>query len=89
MSVQRDEIFGPVVCAIPFDRAEEIPSVANRNRYGLAASVWTRDISKALRLAKTVDVGAVWINCTNVFNPNLRRGDEGIRLGTREWRRRR
>jgi phenylacetaldehyde dehydrogenase len=71
MSVQRDEIFGPVVCAIPFDSAEEIPTVANRTRYGFAASVWTRDISKALRLAKTLNAGAVWINCTNVFDPNL------------------
>jgi len=71
MSVEREEIFGPVVCAIPFDSAEEIPAVANQTLYGLAASIWTRDISKALRLAKTLNAGAVWVNCSDVFDPNL------------------
>jgi phenylacetaldehyde dehydrogenase len=71
MRVQREEIFGPVVCAIPFDSAEEIPAVANQTRYGLAASIWTRDISKALRLAKALKAGAVWVNCSDVFDPNL------------------
>ena len=71
MSVEREEIFGPVVCAIPFDSAEEIPAVANQTRYGLAASIWTRDISKALRLAKALNVGGVWVNCCDVFDPNL------------------
>ena len=71
MSVQREEIFGPVLCAIPFDNADEIPSVANQTRYGLAASIWTRDISKALRLAKAINAGAVWVNCSDVFDPNL------------------
>jgi phenylacetaldehyde dehydrogenase len=71
MSVEREEIFGPVVCAIPFDSAEEIPAVANQTLYGLAASIWTRDISKALRLAKALNAGAVWVNCSDVFDPNL------------------
>lgn len=71
MSVQREEIFGPVLCAMPFKTAEEIPAVANQTRYGLAASIWTRDISKALRLAKMLNVGAVWINCPEAFDPNL------------------
>jgi phenylacetaldehyde dehydrogenase len=71
MSVEREEIFGPVVCAIPFGSAEEIPAVANQTLYGLAASIWTRDISKALRLAKALNAGAVWVNCFNVFDPNL------------------
>ena len=71
MSVEREEIFGPVVCAIPFDSAEEIPAVANQTPYGLAASIWTRDISKALRLAKALNAGAVWVNCSDVFDPNL------------------
>ena len=71
MSVQREEIFGPVLCAMSFESAEEIPSVANQTRYGLSASIWTRDISKALRLAKTLKAGAVWINSTDAFDPNL------------------
>lgn len=71
MSVEREEIFGPVVCAIPFGSTEEIPAVANQTLYGLAASIWTRDISKALRLAKALNAGAVWVNCFNVFDPNL------------------
>jgi acyl-CoA reductase-like NAD-dependent aldehyde dehydrogenase len=49
MSVQREEIFGPVLCAMPFESAEEIPPVANQTRYGLAASIWTRDVSKGAR----------------------------------------
>ena len=65
------EIFCPVVCAIPFESAEEIPAVANQTLYGLAASIWTRDISKALRLAKALNAGAVWVNCSDVFDPNL------------------
>ena len=71
MSVQREEIFGPVLCAMPFESAEEIPAVANQTRFGLSASVWTRDISKALRLAKALNVGAVWVNCSEAFDPNL------------------
>ena len=71
MSVQREEIFGPVLCAMPFESAEEIPPVANNTRYGLAATIWTRDTSKALRLAKALNAGAVWVNCSNVFDPNL------------------
>ena len=57
--------------ALPFDCAEEIPAVANQTRYGLAATIWTRDTSKALRLAKILNAGAVWINCAEAFDPNL------------------
>ena len=86
MSVQRDEDLLAGRLRDTFDSAEEIPSVANRTRYGLAASVWTRDL-KALRLAKTLNAGAVWINCMNLFDPNLPWGGyEEIRLGMREWR---
>jgi acyl-CoA reductase-like NAD-dependent aldehyde dehydrogenase len=71
MRVQREEIFGPVLCAMSFEDVEGIPSIANQTRYGLSANIFTRDISKALRLAKALNVGAVWVNCSDVFDPHL------------------
>jgi phenylacetaldehyde dehydrogenase len=68
MSVVREEIFGPVVCAIPFDSPEEIVPIANNTNYGLAAGVFTRDISKAHRTAKRLRAGTVWINTYHVFD---------------------
>jgi len=68
MSVVREEIFGPVVCAIPFDSPDEIVPVANETNYGLAAGVFTRDISKAHRTAKRLRAGTVWINTYHVFD---------------------
>ena len=73
MKVVREEIFGPVVCAEPFDDTdlERIAKKANATIYGLAASVWTRDISKAHKLAGLIRSGTVWINCHNVFDASL------------------
>ncbi|MGB2605780.1 MAG: aldehyde dehydrogenase family protein [Candidatus Sulfotelmatobacter sp.] len=71
MKVVREEIFGPVVTAIPFNEPEEVISFANDTVYGLAAAVWTRDISKAHRMAAKLRAGTVWINCYNVFDPAL------------------
>ena len=68
MKVVREEIFGPVVCAIPFDSPDEIVPVANDTNYGLAAGVFTRDISKAHRTAKRLRAGTVWINTYHVFD---------------------
>ena len=71
MSIVREEIFGPVVVAEPFTKPEELISRANQTQYGLAAGVWTRDISKAHRIAAGLKAGTVWINCYNVFDSAL------------------
>jgi phenylacetaldehyde dehydrogenase len=71
MKVVREEIFGPVVTAIPFHSPEEIVAKANDTIYGLAAGVWTRDISKAHRVASLLRAGTVWINCYNIFDAAL------------------
>jgi phenylacetaldehyde dehydrogenase len=71
MSIVREEIFGPVVVAEPFTKPEELIHRANQTHYGLAAGVWTRDISKAHRVAAALRAGTVWINCYNVFDAAL------------------
>jgi phenylacetaldehyde dehydrogenase len=71
MKVVREEIFGPVVTAIPFRNIEEIAAKANDSVYGLVAGVWTRDIKKAHKLASLLRAGTVWINCYNVFDASL------------------
>jgi phenylacetaldehyde dehydrogenase len=71
MSIVREEIFGPVVVAEPFTNPEELISRANKTEYGLAAGIWTRDISKAHRIAAELRAGTVWINCYNIFDAAL------------------
>jgi phenylacetaldehyde dehydrogenase len=68
MKVVREEIFGPVVCAIPFDSEEDVVDTGNATSFGLAAGVWTRDINKAHRTAHRLRAGTVWINCYSVFD---------------------
>src|SRR5580658_1274777 len=71
MKVVEEEIFGPVVAAIPFSDPAELVTQANDSVYGLAAGVWTRDIQKAHRLASQLRAGTVWINCYNIFDAAL------------------
>lgn len=68
MTVAREEIFGPVVCAIPFKNHENLVHQANDTIYGLSAGIWTRDIGKAHRLAKEIKAGTIWVNCYNCFD---------------------
>ncbi|WP_421657444.1 aldehyde dehydrogenase family protein [Leptothermofonsia sp. ETS-13] len=60
--IAQEEIFGPVVCAIPFDHEEEAIAIANNSFYGLSGSIWTQDISRALRVAKAIETGVISIN---------------------------
>src|SRR5271166_263434 len=71
MKVVDEEIFGPVVCAMPFKQIDEVAAEMNQTTYGLAGAVWTKDISKAHRMAKAMKAGTVWINCYNVFDAAL------------------
>ncbi len=69
LSIVKEEIFGPVVAATPFESWEELVSRANQSRYGLAAGVWTKDVSKAHRFARDVQAGTVWVNGYGMFDP--------------------
>ena len=62
MEFMQEELFGPVVGVIPFSSEDEMIRLANDTRYGLASGIWTRDINRALRFAKNVEAGTVWIN---------------------------
>ena len=62
MRIAREEIFGPVASVIPFDDVEEAISIANDTIYGLAAGVWTQDLSRAHRLVKDIEAGIIWVN---------------------------
>eukprot|EP00605_Chrysophyceae_sp_TOSAG23-4_P001833 GSChrysophyteH1.ASY1.ANO1.2023.1 assembled CDS len=62
MEIWKEEVFGPVVVAIPFKTEEEAIFLANDSPFGLAAAVWTRDVMRAHRVAEEMDVGIVWIN---------------------------
>jgi phenylacetaldehyde dehydrogenase len=85
MKVVREEIFGPVVTAIPFGDLDEVAGFANDSIYGLASAVWTRDISKAHLVAKKLKAGTVWINCYNVFDSALPFGGYKQSGWGREW----
>ncbi|HLY54068.1 MAG TPA: aldehyde dehydrogenase family protein, partial [Stellaceae bacterium] len=67
----REEIFGPVLVAQPYKSIDDLAAVANDTDYGLAASVWTNNLSFAHKLAKRIKAGTVWVNTHNIVDPNL------------------
>jgi acyl-CoA reductase-like NAD-dependent aldehyde dehydrogenase len=68
MKIAREEIFGPVVSVIPFKDENDAVLQGNDTHYGLAAGVWTRDVSKAHRVARALRAGTVWVNCYNLID---------------------
>ena len=71
MRIAREEIFGPVLSVIPFKDADDAVAQGNETFYGLAAAVWTRDVGKALRMARSLRAGTVWVNAYNLYDAAL------------------
>ena len=65
MRIAQEEIFGPVVVIIPFKTEEDVIAMANDSEYGLGGAVWTRDINRAIRVARSVETGRMWVNTYN------------------------
>ena len=71
MKVVREEIFGPVVTVHPFKKDSDVMPAANESIYGLGSGIWTKDLSKAHRMAAQMHAGTVWVNCYNIFDAAL------------------
>jgi aldehyde dehydrogenase (NAD+) len=71
MRLAQEEIFGPVLAAIPFDDEDDAIRIANETRYGLGSGVWTRDLQRAHRVAHAVKAGTVWVNCYRMIAYNV------------------
>lgn len=69
MTIAREEIFGPVVVAMPFESLDDVIERANNSPYGLAAGVWTENVKNAHYIASRLKAGTVWVNCYNVTDP--------------------
>ena len=67
----KEEIFGPVICVVPFDSEEEVIQRANSVKYGLAATVWSGNVGRVHRVAKKLQSGLVWTNCWFIRELNL------------------
>jgi phenylacetaldehyde dehydrogenase len=77
MAIFRDEVFGPVVTVTPFDTEDEALALANDTRYGLSAGVWTADIGRAVRAARNIRAGTVWLNAYGSIRPEVPFGGFG------------
>lgn len=71
MRIAREEIFGPVLAAIPFDSEEEAVRLANDTQYGLAGAVWSRDVGRIHRVTRDLQCGMAWANCYGVTEPSV------------------
>jgi acyl-CoA reductase-like NAD-dependent aldehyde dehydrogenase len=71
MKIAQEEIFGPVLAVIPFNTTEEVVEEANKTTFGLSGGVWTRDVKKAHRIAGQIKAGTIWVNCYNMFDPQM------------------
>ena len=71
MTIEREEVFGPVLSVTPFDEVDDVIDRANDTPYGLAAGVWTNNLRVAERMTRELRVGNVWVNCYNLFDPAL------------------
>src|SRR6202048_1422453 len=69
MRIAQEEIFGPVISAIPFKDTDDLVARANSTMFGLGSGVWTKDVSKAHRMAKAIRAGSVWVNCYQAMDP--------------------
>ena len=88
--IAREEIFGPVVCAMPFDDPDEVLRRANDTNFGLAAGLWTKDLPRAHRFARTLKAGTIWINTwgnTDAASPSAAtsRADTAGRWAGKRW----
>lgn len=68
MAIAREEIFGPVIAAMPFEDLDEVIARANNTEYGLAAGLWTENVRSAHYIANRLKAGTVWVNCYNAFD---------------------
>src|SRR5690606_116150 len=83
MRIAREEIFGPVTCVMKYDRVDDLASLANDTEMGLAMSIWSNDVRKALGLAERLEAGVIWINDHHRIDPASPWGgfkDSGIGL---------
>ena len=71
MTIAREEIFGPVLATLSFGDMDQVVEQANKNQYGLAAAVWTRDVKKAHTVSRQLKAGTVWINTYGLMDAAL------------------